>query len=225
LTSISSSPRQMKGDSRRSTPRSSETAKSPGRLLWQSIFPDEVGTRLPAPPSNGWASALTNEERGEATPPSGTQSHGSDIILATRNSQSNIYASNDDGFVLTPPSAPLPSASSSLPSTHLSSFSAASVNSALFSSPSISQVDSSTIKAVQNQLQHQQQVSAYMSHPRLRRFMRGDGHLIGSSPPTASLKPVPPPVLPPRAAHSASVSSINRLHSGLPTNMAPRRGK
>lgn len=224
LTSVASSPRQMtKGDSRRSTPRSSETTKSPGRLLWQSIFPDEVGARLPAPPSSGWASALTN---GDATPPAGTQSHGSDILLATRNSQSKIYASNDDGFVLTPPSAPLPSTSSSLPSTHLSSFSAASVNfPALFSSPSISQVDSSTIKAVQNQLQHQQQVSAYMSHPRLRRFMRGDGHLIGSSPPTASIKPVPPPVLPLRAAHSASVSSINRLHSGLPTNMAPRRGK
>lgn len=228
----SSSPRQLNaGDSNsssRPTPRSSEALKkSPGRLLWRSIFPvDEPETRLPPPPSNGWASAIISAaQRGDTTPISGAQSHVTDNFAAPANSEGQAFDSNGEGFILTPPAAPVFSSSSSSSSSSISfthsSLSSANVQfPAFFSSPSAaSHGDSSSIKQTQNQLQHQQQVSAYMSHPRLRRFMR-DGHLIGSSPPTA---PVPPPAIPPRKAHGASASSIDRLHSGLPTN--PRKGK
>jgi len=46
-----------------------------------------------------------------------------------------------------------------------------------------------------------------------------EGHLVGSSPPI--IKPVQPSI---QITKHASVSSINRLHSGLPTHPSSRKG-
>jgi hypothetical protein len=238
LSSLSNLPVSLDSLNKRSTPRPSISVKSPSFHLWQSVFPvSNNDSTHNLPPITRWASALSNEQANGAPMVEMKSVHTDENVIEhfTTNYQSA------DGFVLTPPSqlassSSLSSSSSSSSSKfqldHASSSSTVSDTLALlppppppppptcttnFSSPTFSSDDSSAIKLKH---QHQQQVSAYMSHPRLRRFMR-EGHLVGSSPP---INKAVQPSLPPQITKHASVSSINRLHSGLPTHPSSRKG-